>query len=279
LTPASSEPSISNILPDALAYLLLAFTLGGEPAEAHSIIPLFASPSGSDENNNCTVSSAPCQTIQHALDSCPDGRRCSLSPARGVYTTATGNTFHYHRVMSIVGNCKDWSAVVINIDGNSLSAFYVQDKAILTARCVTFATTGAHNVVMTARQSAIVDLDDVAIASPFAGGVLLNSENSSANAGGTIMMMVPAAFGTLVFAQKAGVANFYATFAAMVPGSIKTMFSAASKAVIDASGGAFSGADNTGTQCSISDATLYRPPNGIPGTPNTCLPSDGGVIK
>ena len=242
-------------------------------------ISLYVATTGSD-SNNCTDVAAPCLTISHAIEVCFIGWQCTINLAAGTYTTTTGYNIFYHRTVNIVGNCSDHTAVTVNLAGNSLTLFTVQDFAISQMGCFTVTTNGTGNTIAVARQFAIVDFDSVIIASNFTSGVMLASNNASMNCGGTVQVTaaIPA-FAAWVIASNVGLLTFVCSVTITNAGSTGLFFTASGKSKILATTATFAGNLGTaGGQCYIADSTLDRPAT-IPGTASTCVPVNGGVIN
>lgn len=243
---------------------------------------LFVSPSGSD-SNNCTTSLSPCLTIEHAIDLSPFGAQTTINLAHGTYTTLTGHNIYYYRTVNITGDCGAPSQVVIQTAGNGLTAFFVQDFALSQIVCVTFGTNGTGNTVLTARQKAIVDLNNVIIStsggSSWSGGTVINSDNSSANMGGTITLGNGISLAVFGSAGNVGLTTITANVVTSGVNAITNFFVASGKSYIKANTATLTGTGFIGTQCSVSDATIDFPAAGLAGTANSCNAFNGGLVN
>jgi hypothetical protein len=217
---------------------------------------MFVSPLGSDAND-CLSEAAPCSSIQGSVDKIPYGGGAYIKVAPGIYNDAHVSVV-YHRVVMIVGDCRDLTAVVVN------GGFIAQDHAILASQCLTISG-GSGGIGVGARQFAIVDVDRVRFG-PMTIGISAQ-EISKVNTLGGIEIFgdmsdfVNAADGSSVslsgdFALT-GVRNFSGAFVAGAWG-----------ARIFAQGASFAWAiPATGLKFRLTDAVLFRPSgNGLPGS-------------
>lgn len=98
---------LDEIALQALVALMLLLTVPAA-AEVYYVAP---SPSGSD-TNDCLGPDTPCATFQHAAEICLRGGYCRIQAAPGVYSQKTNIV--YYKVISIIGNCTDRGAVVVD---------------------------------------------------------------------------------------------------------------------------------------------------------------------
>lgn len=250
-------------------------TVGGTLPTA--VTSFYVSTTGND-GNDCLSLGAPCLTIEHAIDLCNIGARCQINIGDGTYTTLTGYNVFYHRTIAFVGNCGNHEAVIINLAGNTLATFFVQDFAIGTIQCMMFTTNGINNTIVSARQLAIADLTDIVVNSAFvSGNIAAASTMASITLAGTIDLKFQPTMTSLVRSDF----NSLVTLGASVViqqsgGSFTAILLASGKSVINAQGATFSGAgagtNTNGAQCTITDSTLFKPAGTIPGTTACATP-------
>jgi len=158
----------------AFALLLAMVPLGADAAQW-----LFVSPKGSDEGQ-CESLEKPCATIGRACSVANNStdRVTTIIVAGGLYQNNTLCNIHYHRVVSVVGDCMNHPDIVLS--GND-SAFHAEDSAILGVNCVDIRSSGSHSIAFASRQFAIMDVADVRIGQLADGAVMHADEMSKIN--------------------------------------------------------------------------------------------------
>src|SRR5262245_17714788 len=127
-------------------FILLAMLA---PAKAQQ---LYVAKFGNDDNT-CMSQSAPCLTIQGAINKVPGGSLgVDIDIADGTYNEMPN--IYYHRAIRLRGNCSNLSSV--QIIANSLGIL-VQDHAIGILQCLTIAAGTTEATGILSRQYSIVD--------------------------------------------------------------------------------------------------------------------------
>jgi hypothetical protein len=218
---------------------------------------MFVSPLGSDAND-CLSEAAPCSSIQGSVDKIPYGGGAYIKLAPGTYNDAQVSVV-YHRVVMIVGDCRDLSAVIVN------GGFQAQDHAIMAPQCLTINVGGHGGIGVGARQFAIVDIDRVRFG-PMTIGISAQ-EISKVNTLGGIDI-----FGDMsYFAYAADGSSISLNGGFTVTGTrnfSEAFVAGAWGARIVAQGASFAWAiPATGLKFTLTDAVLARPSgNGLPGS-------------
>lgn len=167
---------------------LFIFISAAAQAQQYNIAP---PPTGSD-SNNCV--SAPCATVQKAVEMCPMGGYCVISVAAGTYSQQV--VALYYKVINIFGplnssgQCINRSSVTFSDGFGSGTIFSFQDHVILTVSCMTVTASNNGSIGFSARQFAIGDINDVSF------GNFPNSYAIVANETSKVNVMNPTTNGT-----------------------------------------------------------------------------------
>jgi hypothetical protein len=220
-----------------LSVVLVALLAVSGPVRAQGM-EMFVSPLGSDAND-CLSEAAPCSSIQGSVDKIRYGGGAYIKLAPGTYNDAQISVV-YHRVVMIVGDCRDLTAVVVN------GGFQAQDHAIMAPQCLTINVGGPGGIGVAARSAQEISkvntlggIDIFGDMSYFAYAA--DGSSISLNGGFTVTRarnfseaFVAGAWGARIFAQGA-------SFAWAIPA--------------------------TGLKFTLTDAVLARPSgNGLPGS-------------
>ena len=237
----------------------LMVLIGNAPASGQ----LFVEKTGSDAND-CTSPSAPCLTIQAAVNKVPGGSLgVDISVGPGSY--AENVNIFYARAMRIVGNCNDLSAVQMLTNGTGI---WVQDHAIAIIQCLTITATVAGAVGIAARQFPIVDIQRVRFSGFPQGLHIALSESSRLSCvPGPNQEPVVVTGGSHTFAAAGGGSHLYLNCPISFEGTSAQAFSyftqCSELSICKYTGLSWTGPSITGRQlnCDNSDVTL---PNGTP---------------
>lgn len=122
---------------------------------AANAVTTYVAPNGNDASD-CLTALTPCQTLQAAANKAggnPDV--ATVIVADGTYT-AGANIIHY-RFIAFQGNCANLGAAVISTP--NAVAFWVQDHAILSLKCLTINAPGG--IALASRQFSIGDYESI----------------------------------------------------------------------------------------------------------------------
>ncbi|MCK6452917.1 MAG: hypothetical protein L6R19_19030 [Alphaproteobacteria bacterium] len=215
---------------------------------------------GGDDANSCTSASAPCRTIQAAVDKAPWGQASSIQFV-GCGTFAPVNVYYY-KFIGIVGNDGDLSCITIQPPPGRI-AVTCQDHAVVTLQYVTLAAAGSGSSGFYGRQYCIADVVDVRYLG-FPGG-LHNAvtENSRLNCGGAVHV----AGGAHSFATASDFSTVTLNcrlVVAAVP--FASAFVTALDARIEMAGATIEDAGATGPQFAVMNSVLSKGKVVLPGT-------------
>lgn len=254
---------------------------------------------GSDTNNSCLVLANPCQTLTQATNQCNIGMACTINVGIGTgtytFTNCTYgincpagqeppiNIFYFH-VVNIVGDCTNNNNVTLNLAGNNLTLFTVQDHALSQINCFRIITNGTGNTILNTRQIAITDFNHINVDASggggFSGGTFMSAvENASANCTLDITFTGNVGFTVVFGASKGAIVTPICPVNLTAPNSITYWFDIGSRGLIQAQGQVVTNPGNSsGIQCIVADGSLYKPSGTIPGGANTCTAFQNGSI-
>lgn len=155
---------------------LLAVVQGGvtKKVPGNSFAPMtgglsyYLSTTGSD-SNSCMSVSAPCATIQHVINLCPNGGLCGITVSPGVYQQKAVAT--YYKVIDVSGpldgsgNCINPVSVIFDDRVNGVATagniFDAEDHVIMVYNCLSVAAYAPGSVGFHTRQFAISDGNNI----------------------------------------------------------------------------------------------------------------------
>jgi len=279
-------------------------------------VAMFISTSGTNSGNNCQNNLSPCKDPGWALRQCNFGTRCSVQFANGAFSLSDGLTspgcpnanpdicapaidVFYYRVVSFVGDCSNLPSslnnvtVAATVDNQTL--FTAEDHSIMFVSCMTFVNVGSSCTIagphqctgvtlVSGRQLAIVDADNLAISNAWPSGTFLNStEQASVNCGGLLIFNSVAMQG-IASLQLGAKMSFgcQVTFGASGSwgGGSGYAFNANDRSLLDMSAVTFTGTTPSGNQClATHNSVINTYASALPGNANTCIARSGSQIN
>jgi hypothetical protein len=245
-----------------VAGALLILTLGGVE-QGHNFV---AAPNG-DDNGECT-DARPCSP-QGAVKACPMGAICSIALKPGLYLDPEVNIY-YHRTISFTGNCNDPNAIIFRTTKPSTALVWIQDHAIGTVSCLAMDSESTGTIGVSGRQHIIADYGRVIFGAMYDGIHVATTEFSIASCIDAVWITGDAAIHAAPSDHSK--LNLGCSIKLSEPRAFIYFVRAAAFSIIDAQLARFgSSCRNWGIGCNSSNAIVYLPEQGFPGSqPGNC---------
>jgi hypothetical protein len=246
-----------------VAGALLVLALGGA---AQGQIEFFVAAPDGDDNGECT-DSRPCSP-QGAVKACPMSSICNIRLQPGIYLDPAVNIY-YHRTISFRGNCSAPNAVIFRATKPGTVLIRIQDHAIGTVACLTMDSESTGTIGISGRQHIIADYERVIFGAMPDGMHVAMNEFSIASCLDAVWIIGDAKIH--VAAAKNSNVNLGCSITLSEPRAFTYFVNAAAFSIVDAQFAKLLGSVATGVGCNSSNAIVYLPAQGLPGSqPGNC---------
>jgi hypothetical protein len=227
--------------------------------ERHSESRFVAAPDG-DDNSECTEL-RPCSP-QGAVNACPMGAICGIELRPGTYLDPEVNIY-FHRAIHLWGNCNDPYAVIFRATKPGTALIRIQDHAIGVVTCLGLEATASGVNGIAGRQHIIADYGRVIFGAMLEGTHVRMTEFSIASCVDAIWITGDAA--VHAGASDHSKLNLGCSMTLTEPRAFTYFVNGSDFSIINAQQAIF-GSVATGVACNSSNAIVYLPAQGFPGS-------------